>query len=63
MKHAKIKYWDDERDIDNGLIVTLKPGWRFESVGEHVRGFDTKREAMEEVRAAKPCTCNQCKKP
>jgi hypothetical protein len=60
MKHAKIEHWDDERDIDNSLIVTLKKGWRFDSVGEHVRGFDSKREAMQEVRSAVKCTCMQC---
>jgi hypothetical protein len=61
MKHKKIEYWDDEREIGNSLIVTLMKGWRFEECGEHVRGFDTKREAMAEVRAAKPCDCEQCK--
>lgn len=60
MRHAKIESWDDERGIGNSLIVTLKPGWRFEDLAEHVRGFDTKSEAMAEVRAAKPCSCAQC---
>jgi hypothetical protein len=44
------------------LIVTLKRGWRFEDLAEHVRGFDTKREAMQEVRAAKVCKCAECAK-
>jgi hypothetical protein len=61
MKHKKIEFWDDERNIGNSLIVTLTKGWRFEERGEHVRGFDTKREAMAEVRAAKRCDCEQCK--
>ena len=30
MKHSKIEYWDDERDIGNGIIVTLNYGWSFE---------------------------------
>ena len=61
MKHSRIEYWDDERAIGNSLIVTLVKGWRFEEKGEHVRGFDTKREAMAEVRAAKRCDCEQCR--
>jgi hypothetical protein len=62
MKHAKVEHWDDERSIGNSLIVTLKNGWRFDDIGEHVRGFDTKAEAMKEVRAAKKCTCKECSK-
>ena len=61
MKHKQVEHWDDERDIGNSLIVTLKKGWRFEECGEQVRGFDTTREAIAEVRAAKPCDCEQCK--
>lgn len=62
MKHSRIETVDDERSIGNSLIVTLKRGWRFEDMGEHVRGFDTKKEAMQEVRGAKPCTCEECRK-
>ncbi len=62
MKHSKIETVDDERAIGNSLIVTLKRGWRFEDMGEHVRGYDTKREAMQEVRAAKACKCAECSK-
>lgn len=61
-RHKKIEHWDDERSIDNSLIVTLKKGWRFEEHGEHVRGFDTVKEAMAEVRSAQPCDCKVCKK-
>lgn len=60
MKHRKIECVDDERDIGNSLIVTLKRGWRFEDVGEHVRGFDSKSEALSEVRNARPCECGDC---
>lgn len=60
MKHAKIEFWDDERAIGNSLIVTLNRGWRFDDVGEHVCGFDTKREAMRAVRAAERCDCAYC---
>lgn len=29
--------------------------------GEHVRGFDTVKEAMADVRAAQQCDCPVCK--
>jgi len=61
MRHVRIEHWDDERSIGNSLIVTLKKGWRFEELSEHVRGFDTVKEAMEEVRNSKPCFCELCK--
>jgi hypothetical protein len=60
MKHSKIEHWDDERAMGNSLIVTLVRGWRFEDRGEHVRGFDTKSEAMASVRAAQRCSCDEC---
>lgn len=60
-RHKKIEHWDDERSIGNSLIVTLVKGWRFEERGEHVRGFDTAKDAMAEVRAAVPCDCTECK--
>lgn len=62
MKHGRIESVDDEWGIGNSLIVTLKPGWRFEDMGEQLRGYDTKKEAMQEVRSAKPCTCEECSK-
>lgn len=61
IKHKKIEHWDEERSIGNSLIVTLKKGWRFTERGEHVRGFDTRREAMAEVRSAQPCDCKDCR--
>jgi hypothetical protein len=60
MKHKRIEHCDDERSIGNSLIITLVSGWRFEDRGEHVRGFDTKREAMAGVKSAKPCNCARC---
>jgi len=45
-----IECWDDERDIGNGIIVTLHLGWSFEQSHEGVRGFDTVTEAREETR-------------
>lgn len=60
MRHPKVQHWDDERGIGNSLIVTLKKGWRFDERGEHVRGFDTVREAILGVKAAQPCDCDLC---
>lgn len=43
-----IAYVDDERDLDQGLIVTLKTGWFFnDDPNCGVRGFDTIKEARE----------------
>jgi hypothetical protein len=61
MKHKRVQHWDDERGMGNSLIVTLIKGWRFKEPGEHVRGFDTKREALADVQAAKRCDCDACK--
>ena len=37
-----IKYIDDEREIDNGIIVTLANGWCFaDEPNCGVRGYDT----------------------
>jgi len=60
-RHSRIEEWDDEREIGNSLIVSLKPGWAFNpSEREHVRGFDTVADAMRGVRESKPCTCEEC---
>lgn len=41
----KILHWDDERDIGNGIIVTLKEGFCFyDDCG--VMGFDTPQQAL-----------------
>lgn len=40
-----IAHIDDERNIDNGIIVTLAEGWEFVADrGCGVRGFDTMAE-------------------
>jgi hypothetical protein len=69
-KDKRIKWWDDERDIGNCLIVTLAHGWAFEPhdnecVAEHVRGFDTVKEARGKFRgvaSARPCKCQRCQR-
>ena len=52
-RHYKVEIVDDERGIGNGVIVTLKKGWTF-SVSEdnRVRGADTVREALKDVKLA-----------
>lgn len=43
-----ISHVDDERNIGNGIIVTLSENWYFHSdPGCGVRGFDTWREALD----------------
>ena len=61
--NKRIEFWDDERDADNGIIVTLHYGWSFEN-GEHsgVRGFDTLTEAREatKIKNLNRCHCDEC---
>jgi hypothetical protein len=58
-----IQHIDDERDMDNGIIVTLAYGYSFEPrYHEGVRGFDTMRE-MRAATAKKEiytCGCALC---
>ncbi len=65
MRHKRILFWDDERSIDNSLIVTLKHGYKFSAdpqSNEHVRGFDTIKDAMHEVKSSIKCNCESCLK-
>lgn len=64
--HRKAKWWDTDED---GHFVTLDHGWAFyDNVPEggdgdacHVRGFDTVKKALADIRAAEPCHCARCK--
>lgn len=61
-----MRHWDDERELGHGLIVTLVNGFAFyphtdETVAEHVKGFDSIKEAEAAVRRAKSCTCARCR--
>lgn len=48
-----VAHVDDERELDNGIIVTLKKGYTFvNDPGCGVRGFDTATEAERETRNA-----------
>ena len=66
-KHPLVAHWDDERDIGNGIIVTLRPGYFFyDDCG--VMGFDTVRAAREAARrrsatrsARSTCTAARCR--
>ena len=43
-----VEHVDDERELDHGIIVTLKPGWEYLlDPGCGVRGFDTATEALD----------------
>jgi hypothetical protein len=54
-KNRKVEYIDDERNIGNGIIITLKYGFRWEEFDNAtVRGFDTVTEARDAVRDAIP---------
>jgi hypothetical protein len=59
-----IQFWDDERGIGNGIIVTLQWGFSFYA-GEHlgVAGFDSLTEARAKTRRKDvfPCECDRCK--
>lgn len=63
-RHKNIMFWDDERGLGNSLIVTLVYGKQFSTdIGtkEHVRGFDTVKEALQAVRESVDCDCDVCK--
>ncbi len=54
-RHPRVEIVDDEREIGNGVIVTLKQGWTFDWTQDNrVAGEDTPREALALVRTAQP---------
>ena len=62
---TKVLHWDDEREMGNGLIISLKNGFAFRdndsSNAQHVAGFDSVRDARREIAAAQRCSCAICK--
>lgn len=63
MKNRYIEHWDDERDIDHGIIVTLRYGWSFcEKEHQGVMSFETISEAREAVKRKNiyQCQCTKC---
>lgn len=54
-KHPWIGIVDDEREIGNGVIFTLKTGWTLDPAFDNrVRGEDTIWEMLDSVRRAAP---------
>ncbi len=48
-----VAHVDDERNLDNGIVVTLREGFYFASdPGCGVRGFDSPKEAERGTRTA-----------
>jgi nitrogen fixation protein len=57
----RIMFWDDERNIGNALIITLKDGWRFTHGDvQHVCGVDTVQEGLAALRGTEACDCEGC---
>jgi nitrogen fixation protein len=57
----RIMFWDDERDIGNALIITLKDGWKFtQGDALHVCGVDTVQDALAALRGTMACDCDGC---
>lgn len=51
----KVLLVDDERDIGNGLIVTLRKGWSFDPFSDNrVAGEDTAADLKRLVDSARP---------
>jgi hypothetical protein len=50
--HTRVEFVDDEREMGNGVLVTLKKGfvWRLHDGDNRVRGFDTPQQAASGLR-------------
>lgn len=60
---ARIAEYDDERDIGNSIIVTLKHGYRFgddRTEVQHVEGFDNVKAVIAAMRGTEACGCADC---
>lgn len=52
-RHPRVEIVDDEREIGNGIIVTLRRGWSFDQLDDNrVSGEDTVSDALAAVRRA-----------
>jgi len=60
---ARVGFCDDERDLGNGIIITLESGWNFDGEhGLHVFGEDTIKELMASLSGRTfKCDCERCK--
>jgi hypothetical protein len=51
----RVEIVDDEREMGDGVIVTLRQGWSFDQLADNrVRGEDTPSQALKAVRYAHP---------
>jgi hypothetical protein len=51
--HPKVEIVDDERDMGNGVIVTLKQGWTWDQLADNrVSGEDTPTKMLQALRLA-----------
>jgi len=59
----RIAHWDDERNIGNSLIVSLKDGWRdgTDLAICHTLAEDTVSDMLYKLMATQPCDCPDCK--
>jgi hypothetical protein len=60
----RIAHWDDERNIGNSLMVSLKDGWQFNIdpwQARHVEGYDTVKDAIAGLQDSIKCECKECK--
>ena len=59
----KVAAIDDERDLEHGIFIMLKYGWKFASDPlrpEHYLSFDTWKACNDAIKDARPCTCSEC---
>jgi len=64
LKRAKthcFEHYDDERNIGNGIIVTLKRGFQWgDDKNCHVRGFDSVADLRDDLWMIRHCDCDYC---
>jgi len=57
--------WKRDVDItDNDFILNLPYGFKFTHdplIANHVRGYDSKRELLSDLKNITSCNCNECK--
>lgn len=68
----RVKLYDEAFMDDGRFVVTLADGFAFDDAAEHVgddpegklachvRSFGTQAEALDAIKAAKPCRCGRC---
>lgn len=57
----RIQFWDDERDVDHGYIITLHYGWTVDPIGHQgVFGEDTLKDVLYQLSMSRPCDCPTC---